>query len=81
MAVPKRTVVSTEEAPWLQKLLKKTGKKPAIMVVEKLELAQSYMDQLKIFLSFVMIYLQLKIKKCHVLFTARNHNVGFSTNF
>ena len=42
---PSWAVLRFTSAPWLQYCLKKTGKKPAITVVAKVELAQSYKAQ------------------------------------
>ena len=47
-ASPSRAVLIVVSAPTLQNCLKKIGKNPAITVVAKAELAQSYMAQPKI---------------------------------
>ncbi len=41
LAMPSFIVLAATSAPWLQYCLKKRGKKPAITVVAKAELAQS----------------------------------------
>src|SRR5690606_380898 len=45
LARPKRKVLTVGSAPTLQYCLKNTGKKPAMTVVAKAELAQSYSAQ------------------------------------
>ena len=45
LPIPSRAVLKLTSVPILQNCLKKTGKKPAITVVAKLEFAQSYMAQ------------------------------------
>jgi hypothetical protein len=59
LAMPSRKVVVVTSTPVLQYCLKNTGKNPAITLVAKAELAQSYKDQEITFLLtiFLSIYL------------------------
>jgi len=61
-AIPNLAVLTVTSTPALQYCLKKIGKKPAIIVVAKAELAQSYMLHPNIaFLSSICILSLLNI--------------------